>query len=121
MFSIIKSARWARRWLMLVDVNGIRDTSKLTRLEDVTPLMNSIIESCKLNVVGMCSHQFQPIGCTLLYLLAESHFSIHTFPERGSCSIDLFTCNLETDFDSVLEEIYHFFGEPIIFKRIYNR
>ena len=106
---------------LLVDVDGIRDTSKLTRLEHVSPLMNSIIESSKLNVVGMCSHQFQPIGCTLLYLLAESHFTIHTFPERRSCSIDLFTCNLETDFDLALEEIYHFVGEPILIKRIYNR
>ena len=72
----------------LVDVDNISDITKLTRLEHVDPLMNSILESCKLNVVGMCSHQFQPIGCTLLYLLEESHFSIHTFPERRLVKIN---------------------------------
>lgn len=106
---------------LLVDIDGIKNTDLLTRLENIHPLMYSIVEACKLNVVGMCSHQFEPVGCTILYLLAESHFSIHTFPERGSCSMDLFTCNLETDFDLALEEIYQFFGEPVVIKRIYNR
>jgi len=106
---------------LLVDVDWVKDIDLLTRLENIHPLMLSIVDACKLNVVGMCSHQFEPIGCTILYLLAESHLSIHTFPERGSCSLDLFTCNMETDFDLALEEIYQFFGEPVIIKRIYNR
>jgi S-adenosylmethionine decarboxylase len=27
-----------------------------------------------------------------VYALAESHISIHTFPEEGSCAIDVYTC-----------------------------
>ncbi len=38
------------------------------------------------------SHCFSPCGVTALGLLAESHLSIHTWPETGYVAIDLFTC-----------------------------
>ena len=53
-----------------------------------------------LNVVGVgeCSHQFEkndfPYGVTMIYLLAESHLSIHTFVDEGKITLDLFTCSL---------------------------
>jgi len=37
-------------------------------------------------------HQFDPYGVTALGLLAESHISIHTWPEYGFAAIDMFTC-----------------------------
>lgn len=42
-----------------------------------------------LEVVG---HRFDPQGVTILALLAESHASIHTYPEWGSAFVDVFTC-----------------------------
>lgn len=45
--------------------------------------------STLLNVVG---HQFQPHGVTMLGLLAESHISIHTWPESHYAAVDVFTC-----------------------------
>lgn len=43
-------------------------------------------------LVGEVSHQFQPHGVTALGLLAESHISIHTWPEHGYAAADVFTC-----------------------------
>ena len=64
----------------------------------IKPLMEKIIEELKLNVVGECSHQFKkdnvPHGATMIYLLAESHLSIHTFVDEGKITLDLFTCSL---------------------------
>lgn len=37
-------------------------------------------------------HQFEPQGLTGIVLLAESHISIHTWPERGEAAVDVFTC-----------------------------
>ncbi|NOX59047.1 MAG: adenosylmethionine decarboxylase [Planctomycetes bacterium] len=37
-------------------------------------------------------HHFEPQGVTAVALLAESHLSIHTWPEHGYAAIDLFTC-----------------------------
>lgn len=41
------------------------------------------------------SHQFTPHGVTVLGLLAESHISIHTWPERGYVAVDAFTCGTQ--------------------------
>ena len=38
-------------------------------------------------------HEFEPQGLTALYLLTESHFSIHTWPEKSQLRIDLFSCS----------------------------
>lgn len=37
-------------------------------------------------------HAFEPQGLTGIVLLAESHISIHTWPERGEAAVDVFTC-----------------------------
>ncbi len=42
--------------------------------------------------LGMVSHKFQPQGVPALGLLAESHVSIHTWPEDGYAAVDVFTC-----------------------------
>ncbi len=43
-------------------------------------------------LLSSSSHIFPGGGFTIVLLLAESHASIHTYPEHGSCFIDLFTC-----------------------------
>lgn len=44
-------------------------------------------------VLSSASAQFKPYGFTILFLLAESHFAIHTFPESGKSYIELSSCN----------------------------
>ncbi len=41
-------------------------------------------------------HRFEPHGVTALALLAESHISVHTWPEKGYAACDVFTCGAET-------------------------
>ena len=70
--------------------------------------MDKVVEELNLNVVGECSHQFKkdnvPYGATMIYLLSESHLSIHTFVDEGKIIIDLFTCGLDVD-DGKLKQI----------------
>jgi S-adenosylmethionine decarboxylase len=44
----------------------------------------------------LISHRFEPQGVTGLALLAESHISIHTWPESGYAAVDVFTCGDHT-------------------------
>lgn len=46
-------------------------------------------------VLQSMSHHFTPQGVTSLILLAESHASIHTYPEVGTAFWDCFTCGWE--------------------------
>lgn len=46
----------------------------------------------KANLQSITSKQFHPQGVTVLALLSESHISIHTWPEKGTAAIDIYTC-----------------------------
>ena len=77
----------------LINIRNIKDTEKLNKIEDVKPILDKIVKDCGLNVVNVSSHQFEPIGVTMVYVLSESHLSIHTYPEKGIVYMDLFCCS----------------------------
>lgn len=107
---------------LIIDIHKIINNKLLERVETIQPLMEKIIYDLKLNVVGQVFKQFEPVGATLLYLLSESHLSIHTYVEEKYVSIDLYVCNDRTDFNLVLDIIYDFFnGDCWIRKRVLER
>ena len=85
---------------VLIDVKNI-SSNKLKLVDDIKPFMDNVVKELNLNVVGECSHQFQPHGATMVYLLSESHLSIHTFVDEGKVTIDLFTCDTSVDFRKI--------------------
>ncbi len=92
---------------VLIDVKNV-SSDRLKTIEDIKPFMDKVVEVLKLNVVGECSHQFKkdnnPYGVTMVYLLSESHLSIHTFVDEGKITIDLFTCDVSLE-DRVMKDI----------------
>ena len=97
---------------ILMDVKNI-DSDKLKTIDMIKPLMEKIIEELKLKVVGECLHQFKkdnvPHGATMIYLLAESHLSIHTFVDEGKITLDLFTCSLGVENEKLMNIIKDYF------------
>ena len=55
-------------------------------------LIYKIAKAAKVTVLEISKYKFEPQGFTILALLAESHISFHTFPEKGIISFDFFTC-----------------------------
>lgn len=51
---------------------------------------------CKSTLLALNSHKFDPQGITCVAMLAESHISIHTWPENGMAVCDVFTCGEHT-------------------------
>jgi len=92
---------------VLIDVKNV-NSDKIKTIEDIKPFMDKVVEVLKLNVVGECSHQFKkdnnPHGVTMVYLLSESHLSIHTFVDEGKITIDLFTCDVSLE-DRMIKDI----------------
>ena len=54
--------------------------------------LNSAAKLAKASVLNIVSNKFKPYGVTAIALLAESHLSIHTWPESQYSAIDIFTC-----------------------------
>lgn len=55
------------------------------------------VDHAALTVVGESFYQIAPNGVTGTVLLAESHLAIHTWPEFGSVTVDVFVCNRTRD------------------------
>ncbi len=79
----------------------------------IKPFVGKVIGELELNVVGECSHQLKkdnaPYGATMLYLLSESHLSIHTFVDEGKITVDLFTCSFGVKSDKIKRIIKFYF------------
>ncbi len=58
----------------------------------ISAMLREAVVHAKTTLLNGASHQFSPQGVTALALLAESHISIHTWPELGYAAVDIFTC-----------------------------
>lgn len=79
-------------------------------IRDVNGLINAMDEAVRASgatILDKIHYVFPPDGLTIIYLLSESHASLHTYPEYGACFVDLFTCgdHCSSDkFDAVLSD-----------------
>lgn len=64
----------------------------LDNLEKVRSTMVSAAHEANATVVDASFHEFNPFGISGMVIIAESHLSIHTWPEYGFAAIDIFTC-----------------------------
>ena len=55
-------------------------------------VIHDIARAAEVTILNISKYKFEPQGFTILALLAESHISFHTFPEKGIISFDFFTC-----------------------------
>jgi S-adenosylmethionine decarboxylase proenzyme len=56
------------------------------------------VQAAGLSAVGELFHVFPPPGgVTGMVLLAESHVAVHTWPEFGGATLDVYVCNLGAD------------------------
>lgn len=53
-----------------------------------------------LTVVGESQHAFEGGGYTFALLLAESHVTVHTWPELASATLDVYVCNFSRNNDA---------------------
>jgi S-adenosylmethionine decarboxylase proenzyme len=81
------------------------DSEAISDVDSLLKAMERAVLSSGATVLDKSSFVFEPNGLTVVYLLSESHASLHTYPEYGACFVDLFTCgdNCSTkSFDEVL-------------------
>ncbi|WP_194768742.1 S-adenosylmethionine decarboxylase family protein [Tamlana sp. I1] len=87
-----------------MEVNYIETKPNMFHFEEWTPITNPLIlkesfeHKLKLsgfNIVNFTEHHFPKKGYTCIWLLAESHLAIHTFPECNKSYVQLSSCNLE--------------------------
>lgn len=69
----------------------------LTDLEGVQSAMVQAAKVAKAEVREVVFHRFIPHGVSGVVVIAESHLSIHTWPEIGYAAVDIYTCGDSVD------------------------
>lgn len=76
---------------LLIDIKGV-NFDLLNNLDYLTNLMLDISKLYNLNIISDSYSKFEPYGVTINFLLSESHFTLHTWPEKSKICLDLFSC-----------------------------
>lgn len=78
-------------------------------LELIT-LCEAAIVAANMHVVSFVRHDFAPEGLTAVWILSESHFTIHTYPEHKYISVDCYTCGNEGNPAAAIEKLRELLG-----------
>ena len=68
------------------------DSEKLNDESFLRCILSRAAKLANATVLNLVSNKFEPQGVTAIALLAESHISIHTWPESNYSAVDIFTC-----------------------------
>ena len=109
---------------MVCDLKNISNQELLNNVSQLRDLLDSICQKYNYTILNKMEHVFEPQGCTIIYMLSESHISIHTFPEKAYIAFDLYTCRPDEK-EETYDEIYEYLvnqlnakrEEPYILKR----
>jgi len=78
----MRAAIWEHSiWLREIDPRILRDS------------FTAILEEAGFGILRLMEHHFKPQGWSALWLIAESHLAIHTFPEEETAYVQLSSCN----------------------------
>jgi S-adenosylmethionine decarboxylase len=76
---------------VLVELYGV-EVGVLDDPQALEKALRAAAEAARCQVLAVAAHKFQPQGASVVLLVAESHLSIHTWPEAGYAAADILTC-----------------------------
>lgn len=76
---------------LLYDI-WVADAKMLEYVESWQAWLHKAAVAAGATILHEQFHQFEPVGLTGFLLLAESHISVHTWPEERYAAVDVFTC-----------------------------
>lgn len=80
------------------------NSSVINSIESVKKIMTESVIISGATIIEPFFHRFSPQGISGIIVIAESHFSIHTWPEHSSAAVDIFSCG-EFDYIAALKFI----------------
>lgn len=72
------------------------DPQILDDIEKVEEILTRAAELANATIIDKRFHKFSPQGVSGVVVVSESHISIHTWPEHGYASVDVYTCGNHT-------------------------
>ena len=73
------------------------DCTRLNNIEEIEKHLTESARQSGATIVKSVFHRYNPHGISGVIVIAESHISIHTWPEYGYAAVDFFTCGESVD------------------------
>jgi S-adenosylmethionine decarboxylase len=89
---------------LLAELSGCRKQI-LEDLSGLEEILNEAARRSGATIVKSVFHRYNPQGLSGIVVIAESHISIHTWPEYEYAAVDCFTCGTKVDPDVALDYI----------------
>ena len=105
---------------ILADLYGV-EADRIDRVEDIRELLEGAVKHADLTKISSHYYQFQPHGATGVVLLAESHISIHTWPEHGIATVDVYTCGDPSKAYKAMDYIISKLSPTRVDKQVHDR
>ncbi|HXF87163.1 MAG TPA: adenosylmethionine decarboxylase [Xanthobacteraceae bacterium] len=74
---------------LIIDLYGAQ---RLDDIDHIEATLRRCVSAAKATLLHIHLHHFTPSGVSGVAVLAESHISIHTWPEAGYAALDVFMC-----------------------------
>lgn len=74
---------------LIAEFCGCREISSAKEMDNI---LRTAVKKMGATLIGIKVHRFYPKGITAVALIAESHISVHTWPEFEYAAVDIFTC-----------------------------
>ena len=97
------------------------DYEKLNDESFLRCTLNNAAKLANAKVLDLVSYKFEPQGVTAIALLAESHLSIHTWPEAHYSAVDIFTCGQKMEPDKSCKYLIEVLMAEEHFLRVIHR
>ncbi len=72
------------------------DPAVLDSIEEIERILTEAAEVANATIIDKRFHKFSPQGVSGAVIVSESHITIHTWPEHGYASVDVYTCGDHT-------------------------
>ena len=89
---------------LLLELNGC-DHKLLNDISFIKETMLAAAKASGATVLGESFHKFSPQGVSGVIIIAESHLTVHTWPEHGYAGADIFTCGTRVKPEKAAEVI----------------
>lgn len=104
---------------LIADIAGAHSLDDCAAIEAA---LRAAAQAAHVTVLDTRLHHFgKGSGVTGVVLLAESHISIHTWPEHALAAIDIFVCGPRANADAALEEIRRHLGGTVVMRHAIPR
>ena len=106
---------------LILDLFEVKEGLLDNSLPIIISQIKEILEKEGHKIQNISEHIFDNGAYTLLFLLMESHFSVHTWPENGYIAVDCFSCKKTINMEFIKDELLKVFNTNKFKSEIINR